>query len=443
MNHKVGDTFFVLLNISNPYTIIPCLLFTPHTGLNSLIISILTLCYIVYRFGSRIKFPDDILFGLFVIIFIINMYVGLLDKTFALGFLGIFFGNIFFYFLLYNIYEENNGRLSVQNNIRYISNGYVVLCYYQLGIVAVLFLLTNLMHLFNPLINNISNKYDIFGDNANRKYSGLTYYFPYICLFVVSKIERIPFFQEYGLIAGVFHEPHTMTYYIIPFVFFSFFYFKNRVKSWGVVLLSILYVLVAGSTTNILCYVATTIFALCLNYRKLIFIILPLSFIGLSYFWLTDNPIVELIKFKLTSGSAEYSSSTLSYAFEPKTFFGSNFLDLSYLKVANPHQDVGFVIFTLNLLFLLILIYRSFRLCLSKETLYKFVGLFAVYFILHSSKLALRTYSLEILMYVIFLVSICYNDMKLKKAINKNENKRCHKESGNRLCIDSICNKRN
>lgn len=420
MNYKITDTLFVLLNLSNPYTIIPCILFTPHTGVNSLIVFIFTVLYLFYRFRSHIRIPHDILFILFIIIFTINMYVGLLQDTFAVGFLGTLLCNVAFYFLLYNIYLEQKSKIDIEDNVRYISKGYALLCYYQLGIVAIMFLLTSVLHLFNPLFNDISFKYDIFISNASRIHSGVTYYFPYhLSLFAVEPIARMPFFQDYGIITGVFHEPHTMTYYIIPFVFYSFFYFKNKKFSWEVVVLSILYVLVAASTTNILCYVAITLFALCLNNKKLSLIILPLAFLGLTFFWLTDNPLVELIKFKMDSGSAEYSSSTLTFAFNPKSVLGSNFLDLSYLEVSNPTQDVGLIIFILNIVFICILSYKAFLLCLSKKYMYKYVGLFAAYFIIHSSKLALRTYSLEFLMFVVFMVSICYKDLQFDRIKNK------------------------
>lgn len=419
MNQKVTDTLVVLLNLSNPYTIIPCLLFTPHIGINSLIIFILTTIYLIYRFRNHVKLPHDALFGLFILIFFINMCVGIMQDTFAVGFLGVLLCNVSFYFLLYNIYMEQKGKMSVEDDVRYISQGYSLLCCYQLGIVLFLFFLTTLLHLFNPLINDISTKYDIFIDNASRIHSGVIYYFPYISLFIVPRMERIPYFQEYGIISGVFHEPHTMTYYVIPFVFLSFFYFKNKKISWGIVLVSILYVLVAASTTNILCYIATALLAICLDYRKLSVIIIPFAFLALSYLWFTDNPIVELIKFKMGSGSAEYSSSTLTFAFDPKTFLGSNFLDMSYLKELNTKQDVGFIIFILNIVFILTLSYRALCLCLSKKNMYRFVGLFAVYFILHSSKLALRTYSLEMLMFVIFIVSICYQDLRFHKKKNE------------------------
>ena len=421
MNQKITDTLVVLLNLSNPYTIIPCLLFTPHIGINSLIIFILTTIYLIYRFRSKTKLPHDVLFVLFILIFFINMCIGIMQDTFAVGFLGILLCNVSFYFLLYNIYMERKGKICVEENVRYISKGYALLCYYQLGIVVVLFLLTTVFHLFNPFVNDISTKYDMFINNASRIYTGVTYYFPYnISLFAVSKMERIPFFQEYGIITGVFHEPHTMTYYVIPFVFFSFFYFKNKKISWVIVAMSILYVLVASSTTNILCYIATALFALCLDYRKLSVVIIPLALLGLSYLWFSENPLVLLIKAKLDSGSAEYSTSTLTFAFDPKTLWGSNFLDLSYLNETHPIQDVGFIIFLLNIAFLLTLSYQTVCLCVSKNNMYRFVGLFAVYFILHSTKLALRTYSLEMLMFVIFIVSICYQDLKFHKK-KKNE----------------------
>lgn len=417
MKQDFTDSLIVLLNLSNPYTIIPCLLFTPHTGVNSLIIFIITSLYLFYRFKLNIRIPHDFLFLLFLIIFVFNMCIGIVQGTFAIGFISIFLCNVAFYFLLYNIHNEIKKGNHTGYSVRYISKGYATICYYQLGIVALMFTLTVILHLFNPLVNNISFKYDIFISNASREHSGVTYYFPYnICLFAVEPLTRMPFFQEYGMITGVFHEPHTMTYFVIPFVFLSFFYLKKRAVSWCIVALSILYVLVASSTTNFLCYVLTGVCALCLRYRKVTVFIVPIVIVGVLYFMTMENPIVDLIRFKFSSGSAEYSQSTLTYAFDPKTIFGSNFLDLSYLELSMSEQDVGLVIFILNIVFIIALGYRTICLCISKRILYRCVGLFSLYFILHSSKLALRTYSLELLMFVIFLVTICYNSLQRNKS---------------------------
>ena len=410
------DSFFILLNISNPYTIIPCLLFTRHTGINSAIICFLTILYIVCRFKKRVKIHFDSLFAIYILLFSTNMLNALFQKNFAIGFLSIFLSSIVFYILLYNIYIDYKQTFSFEKTIRLLTRGYAWLCFYQIFIVAILLLCTEGFHLFNPLINEISYDYDLFLNNVSRVHSGVKYYFPYhLSLFVWADTERLPFFHSYGIIAGVFHEPHTMTYYILPFFFLVKAFKRKKLINFFIDSLFVIYMLVAASTTNILCFLSALILWISIRYRKLVIIIIPIVIQGFLLLQFIENPILDLILFKLDSGSAEYSSSTLSFAFTPQTLWGHNFLDLSYLETIGLVQDVGWLIFIMNIVFLLVYGYKTLKLCFSTNRLLKFVGFFSLYFMLHSSKLALRTYSLEILIFMIFIVTICYKNRALIK----------------------------
>lgn len=408
------DALFVLLNISSPYTLIPCLLFTRHTGVNSAIIFILTFIYIIIRFKNRIKFTIDSLFVIFLLISLYNLANSAIQGTLAVGFLGIFFANCVFYLLLYNIYIDYRNELSVDEALTRTTKGYVWLCFYQLFIVAILFFVIR-AHVINLRINEVTWNYDIFADNASRVYTPTRYFLPYhISILSLDDMDRLPFLNLEGLSPlGMFHEPHTMTYYIVPFLFLMHYMFK---KNWLFLLdlLFVIYILVAASTTNLLCTLAVLLLWSVLKEKKLIVVYLLLASTVIGLLQTIDSPIVELVRFKLESGSMEYSASTLDFAFTPKTLFGTDFYDLSYLEKGLNNYDVGYFVFILNIVFILILGYKTFRLCMSKDKLAMCVGLFSAYFMLHSAKLALRTYSLEMLIFIMFVVTICYNE-KIKK----------------------------
>lgn len=420
MNRKIFvlDAIFVLLNISSPYTLIPCLLFTRHTGINSAIIFALTFIYIILRFRKGIKFSFDGLFILFLTISLYNLANSAIQGTIAIGFIGVFLANITFYFLLYNLYCDYRNNYNLEDTVSISTKGYVWLCFYQLFIVALFFVLVR-SHAINLQINEITWDYDILADNASRVYTPTRYFLPYyLSVLSLDDMDRLPFLNLEGLSPlGMFHEPHTMTYYVVPFLFLMHFLFRDRKKLLVLLdVLFVIYILVAASTTNILCTLAVILLWSLLKEKKLIIVYVLMASTVVGLFQTIDSPIVELVRFKLESGSMEYSASTLDFAFTPKTFFGTDFYDLSYLEKGLNNYDVGFIVFILNILFIIVLGYRTLRLCFSKDKLSMYVGLFSIYFMLHSAKLALRTYSLEMLMFVMFVVTICYKEQIKKNA---------------------------
>ena len=157
------------------------------------------------------------------------------------------------------------------------------------------------------------------------------------------------------------------------------------------------------------------------KYKWLAWMILLVVFYGGTLLFSLESPIIELIKYKIDSGSAEYSTNTLMFAFTPRTIIGTNFFDLSYLNI-NDGYDVGFIIFILNIVFLIIFIYRIVYLNFSKNNSMKMISLFALYFLLHSTKLALRNYSLSFLPFVMFIVTKCYYEIKTRKTNDVLEN---------------------
>ena len=414
---RVLDSLVVCLNLSNPYTIFPCMLFTPHIGINSLIIGVITLLYLFVRTKGKILFPKDILLTLFIIINVYNILNCLREDSLGLGFVALFLASVLLYLLLFNIYARERTEKSFEESIYYVSGVYRLLCFYSLGIVMFMLVLIEALHI-NPLQNDISGTLDILEDNSIRS----KYYFPYHLSLIMNgqDLFRLPFFHEYGTILGLFHEPHTMTYYVVPFFFLMFFLIK---KKWIIYILMpvfIIYILVAASTTNIVCFLACVAIMLCFKSRTATFLIAGLVVLIIPY--IINNPVFDLVFSKMESGSMTYSSDVLTYALTPKTLLGSNLYDRSYLFESVPSTDIGFIVFILNGFFVSILIYRIIKL-LFRGGNYLYIGLFALYFAMHSAKVALNTYSLEILMLVIFIVSY---SLKEKKGLSSNETKNKH-----------------
>lgn len=417
------DALFVILNISNPFSLLPCFLLTGQTGLNSAIIFGLTIIYTLFRFGKRIKTSFDGLFILFLIINSYNLANSAAQGSLAVGYIANFLACCSFFFFLYNLYIDYRRDLPFEEAISMQTMGYKWLSLYQLFIVAIFFLLIR-GHVINPLINEITWNYDMLADNATRQYSSCRYFFPYhICVISQDAMDRLPFLNLEGIVPqGIFHESQAMTYYIVPFLFLMHYLYNGR-RFLLIVLdvLFIIYIVVAASTTCFLSVLAALMFWSVLKEKKIIIIYILLASSIITFIQTTDNPIVELIRFKLDSGSMEYSASTLDFAFKPKSLMGTDFYDLSYLEKGLNNYDVGFIVFFLNIIFIFLLGYKTIRLCFSKDKLAICVGLFSTYFMLHSTKLALRTYSSEMLIFIMFVVTICYNERIKKHASIQNK----------------------
>jgi hypothetical protein len=299
--------------------------------------------------------------------------------------------------------------------MNFINRGYIWLCVYALFSTFSLVILIEIFN-FNPLFNDVSNVYDIFHGNITRDIS-LRYYFPYnLSILITSDFEeRISFLHKFGMVCGIFHEPHTMTFVVVPFFFLMFFTHKEKIIRIIISITFIFYLLIAASTTSFLSVFICLVSYFCFKYKKIIlFILLIAIYISLELFS-TENQIIELIRYKMQSGSADYSLSTIEFAFTPRTLFGTCFFDLSYLQYRSENYDVGYIIFVLNIIFLMIFIYKIFYLNLSDNKYIRMIGLFSLYFFLHSTKLALRNYSLSYLLFVMFIITKCYHESKLNK----------------------------
>lgn len=406
------DTLLVFLNVSNPYTLIPCLLFTRNIGVNTLIIAFINIIYIFCRFGYQVKIPrHDSLFYLYVTIYVLNACFGFYTDTFVLGMLTFLFSNVSFYLILCNLYHLYYQENTFEQAVKKLTKGYVWLGIYALfSAFALLFL----MEVFqvNPLVNEISHSYDILADNVGRN-PNVHYYFPYHLSVIYSNMYelRLPFIHKYGIVTGLFHEPHTMTFIIVPLYFLLLYFCKKKsIRIW-ITVIFVLYILQAASTMSFLCFLGTVMVGLVATYRKMLLGV-PFLIWGIFLLYSIDNPITELIKYKLTSGSADYSTNTLLFAFTPTTLIGTSFLNLAYLHDVGGRYDVGFIIFLLNIIFLSILAYKIFCVTISRAGRIKFIGLFGVYFFLHSTKLAMSAYTISLLMFVMFLITVTYRELK-------------------------------
>lgn len=409
----------VLINISNSYSIIPYIIFFQYyRAINTLLLLFLNIAYLLFRFGNRsvLSFKDP-LFLIFIILNSLNYLFGAITDTFGYGTFPYLFANFAFYILLYNLFKDYISRFNFDKSINLILRGY--LWFVILGLLSVfsLFILITFFD-FYPKENDIGASMDLFKSNLRDARSA--YYFPNNISILFDFYEiRIPFFQKYGIITGLFHEPHTCTFLLTPAFFILLRYVRRLLCRFLLFLIFLIFLLIEASTTSILAFFFVFFVFFMIEYKKNI--LYPMIILGCAVFvFLSIDPIFyDFIIGKISgssSGSLNYSRDTILFAFTPKTLIGTNFFNLGYLdtywNTPDKSMNVGFINFILNLCFLFIFIYRIVKVNLYRDIRIRFIALFTLYFLLHSMKIAMVTYSLSYLIFVMFLLQVLNNKHK-------------------------------
>lgn len=403
----IADSLIILLNISNSYSIVPYLLFFQYNrAINTGLIFVINIIFLNARFHGKLRFSNNILIKIYVIISIVNVISSALTSTGSFLTWLYLLANVSFFLILYNCFCEYRTKYKFENSFWLIIRGYIWLVVWCISGSLLLFFLMKLG--LNPYQNEISNKMDLF--EANYELFNTRHYYPYclsILLDMPDEITKLPFFYERGKVCGLYHEPHIVTFMVFPALFFLLLYIKTQSKRICVLLIWIFVMLMTTSTVNIIAFLICIMLYLSYS-RSGRVILVPLSvilFIIIVYIGLENTEFFFIID-KIQGGSMDYSLKTIQFAFTPQTLWGSNFLSTSFLLDSESHRrDVGYISFILNIFFLLVFVFKIIK-SLRLEMINKILGLAVLYFFLHSFKVAMVSYSLSMLTFMIFVVSI-------------------------------------
>lgn len=409
-NNKILlDSFLIFLNLSTSSTIIPYILcFQYHRFICGLIIVLIDLIYIACRFRKLYVLRREPLFYVYVILNLVNLMAAYITDTGWYAALAYLTLNSVFYYLLFCIYKTYIQVFSVEDTYRNMIRGYWVLVMICVVSCIILFVLMKVG--VNLYVNSVNTTFDLF--KTNYENLGSNYYFPY-CLGILLDTPdlRIPFFQDDGIITGIFHEPHCLTFMIFPAFFLMLYYAKSTMIRLMCFFVYLFILLISGSTTNILaligCFVVYILYNAKGNIIKCFFILFATIILVNILFIYIDTSNLQFILNKLDSSSMGYSQVTLEFAITPKTLLGTSFYDVSEVSSfgnAN-NMDVGYINFFLNILYLLICIFYLFRLFISTKIIKLAYLLFGCYFFFHSMKVAMPTYSYTMLTFITFLIS--------------------------------------
>lgn len=409
----ISDSLLVFLNISLSYTLIPYLLFGGiHRFLCALAIVIINTIYTFVFFGGRFYIGHNPAIYALLFLNIANIISSYLTNT---GWQAALVSTVLllsFYMLLCSIYRDYLYKgYDFSQRLFYLFRGYFWLVAVNITSCIILFLISSAG--ISILTNNVSNSYDLFTSNVENL--GATYYFPFhLGVVNYSPLDiRIPFFQERGFILGFYHEPHTLTFMLYPALFMLLYYYNKR--KFIIVTTFIFLSLLAGSTTNVLCIflviLVYIIYLLRLNLKKSMTAVLILTILIFTLLNYVDIDIFDFILLKIDSSSSGYSQNMIEFAFTPKTIWGTSCFDTTEMtSIGNAStKDVGYIKFVINLVFLCLMIVNIIKLFLSKHKMSLPVLLFASYFFLHSSKVAMSSYSLTMLSFVCFILFVTNN----------------------------------
>ena len=259
-----------------------------------------------------------------------------------------------------------------------------------------------------PLSNNINDSFDLFTDNVVSL--GHNYYAPLgVGIVLDSLFSSLRLFSEDGIICGLYHEPHIITFMVFPSLFFLWAYAKNNYQKLAIFLSGLFIAILASSTTNIIVtFICLCIALFFLKKGKIFLIPVILSTIYIVIFIGFENTELFFVADKLDNagGSRDYSLRSLEFALYPKTWIGSNIINASYVKeLGNGQRDMGIIMTIINLCFLIIVLYQTVKLIVSHDRFYCLIGVGCLYFIMHSAKTASTSYSFSVLLLIIFIIS--------------------------------------
>lgn len=409
------ESFLVLLNISTYCCVLPYILFHQYSRKWTIILIILiNITYVFFRFRGKVRIPSDKLFFIFICINIANFLTVFLSDGHPMASILYPLLNISFYILLFNLYLKYSETESLWSSIWYIVRGYVWLGVMGVASAVLLFLMIKLG--LNPLRTPIVNDYyDLF--MANVVVLGHTYYYPYyisVLLVPESLLIKLPFFTDYGVICGIFHEPHVITFIVFPVLFILWAYTKSKLLNTFYFLIWMLIVFMELSTTNILAFGVSLLALFCVDRNKRAWL-LPLGFIALYFFLYIgiENTDLFIVADKLggdNTSSRDYTLGTIGFAFTPETLLGSDFMSNDYLFSYSSagRRDVGYIQFFLNIVFLLLFIIRLIKVIMFSRK-YRLIGIAILYFFVHSFKTAMVTYTSPQLLLMMFLLYVITN----------------------------------
>lgn len=247
---------------------------------------------------------------------------------------------------------------------------------------------------------------------------------------------RIPFFQEYGYLTGLYHEPHIFAMNAFPALLLLFGIAKSKWQDALIVITIILSFLFSGSLTSLISLTICLVIYFFLNSKhKILPTLLTIALIAIGvyiFLQVTGSVYADFVAERLDnseSGSRGYSENALVFAFTPHSLLGKNIMSTEAARDMIQYgtmggADVGFVAFLLNILFIITYSLNMSRLILTEHKTAKAVGFASLYCLLHSAKSGMGMYLQLTPILLVFLQYLAIEAYGRRKAITKDTQNR-------------------
>lgn len=405
---RIIDTLIVLLNIAGGrgnYFLFWLLGTSKSTHVMAFVIFV-DLLYLLFRQGINFSFLRNkhiYPIYMFVMLLLVNSFHSKGDLVIGLEYL--------FQAVLFSLILVKLASLAVQHTIEDqingLSRGYIWISMFSvLGV----FLSFVLILIFGS--KGIPIYADYMSDNVA---SGTSYYMSYLSVNSQNTDTRVSFFQDYGILCGLFHEPSVFAFNVFPCLILLIGFAEKSIKKTLLIFTAILSILFAGSTTNILAVaICLTVYFLLSAKKavvKTLFSAIAIAFL-VFYYISIDNMLVDFVSGRLESDNISQQSSIalLRFAFTPKTLFGTNFLNTSFVDEMifgyPTNADVGYIPFFLNIIFLVTYTINTIKLLFNNEKSAMAVGVASLYFILHCAKMGMVMFVHTLPIMIIFLQAV-------------------------------------
>ncbi len=399
----IVDSLVLLLNIlSGGLSIIPILLMFDNIPINSAIVCIINIIWIVANYKKPVGRTSMVAFIPFFIMLVYQLPLG--RFVFALCTL---VGQSTFLWILSILTR----KYSASKSFDVMTNIYIIYCLLNVIGVCLAYSLIEF-----GVLNPYSNTLDI---NILTKDEGdVTPFFPgYLSVLRPNDAVRVAFLTNYGLFCGYSHEPHVVAYICMPGLFLIVNKLADSRKYNKPIffallfLLYVLFLLLTMSATSFICTIVSFMVFLLFMFRnthKIKYILLFITIVVIvviSTAFILDNFAFVFDKLIANEGSKSYSQDRLSYAISPHNIFGSS------IYTSSIDGDIGFFPALFNLAFYIsfaVLIVRLLRIKHSSLTFS--VGMALFYMICHSMKIILLVYRYQYVVFFIFLgYFVCKN----------------------------------
>lgn len=389
------DCILVLFNVVNGgLSVLPMLLLFDNIPLNLVLGIVLNSIWLILNVNYvKIKQIPKVLIPYFIVLSY-QLFLGRFEFSAA-----TLLVNLTFFYVLNGFYCKYTN-----NTINLLTNTYISYSLLNvIGVVLAFILITQ------GLLDPFSNSIDI---SILAKDDEVAFFPGHLTIIRPNDGARVSFLPVIGLFSGYSHEPHVVGYICLPAFFYLLYKLKKqdiKILSIIIIILYLLFFLITLSATSFITLTMVTGVGLFLSgfqrggKKNWVFLAILVILVIIFAAFISDSFSFVFDKMTEEEGSRGYSVDRISYAFTPKTIFGTT------IYSTEIDGDIGVITAVLNVVFYISMGLLCFRLLRKNDKASFYAGLACLYFLLHSMKAFLMIYRYSFTPFMVFLSCLIYH----------------------------------